>query len=192
MPSWLSLRSTLAALLVGSAALFAIGVAIERSQPQHSAAREATERAAQAAATAPGVAATAGGETPAERAGEGGTATTAPPAAPVAEVHSERVFGLNPDATGLVVAAITASLLLALGVWRFPALRPLLVLVVLAALAFCAFDVREAAHQANESRTGLVVVAALVAALHLAAAVVAVAMARRNTPVTGRPRTEIA
>ena len=76
--------------------------------------------------------------------------------------------------------------------WRFPALRPLLVLVALAALAFCSFDVREAIHQASESRTGLVVVAALVAALHLAAAGVALAMARRATTGTGSPRTEIA
>lgn len=268
MASWLTLRTTLAALLVGSAALFAIGVAIERSQPQHSAAREAAERAAEAPVSAPGVATTAGEETPAEharegtptttsgesptkRAGEARTATTAPktarsareagespaqrahegatttttpkttehaatttggespaersreggagvtaskttatlPAATVAEVHSEQVFGLNPDAAGLVAAAIAASLLLAFGVWRFPTMRPLLVLVALAALAFCAFDVREAVHQASESRTGLVIVAAFVAALHLAAAVVALAMARGNTPLTSRPGT---
>ena len=90
------------------------------------------------------------------------------------------------------IATTAASLLLAFGVWRFPGLRPLLVLVALAALTFCAFDVREAVHQASESRTGLIVVAAIVAALHLAAAALALAMARRATTGSGPPRTQSA
>jgi hypothetical protein len=51
--------------------------------------------------------------------------------------------------------------------------------VVVACLAFTAFDLREVAHQAGESRTGLALVAALVAALHLAAAATALALWRR-------------
>lgn len=188
-----SLKTLLVALLVGSAALFVIGVAIERSQPAHSAAREAGKRAtAGEAATTEGATHSEGegtgapptGETPAERAGEGG-------AAAVTEVHSERVFGLNPDATGLVITALVASVLMAAAVWRYPALAPLLIAVALASLAFAVFDVREALHQSSESRTGLVVVASLVAALHVGAAALAAFMAVRARRV-GLPEPRLA
>lgn len=150
MPTSLSLRALLIALLTASAALFAVGVAIERSQPTHSAAREATEAPASQSA--------------------------------VTEVTSERVFGINPESIGLVIAAVLVSLLLALALWRLPTARPLLLLVALIALVFGIFDIREAIHQVSESRTNLTVVAAIVAALHLAATAVAFALARRARP----------
>ena len=248
MRAWRTLRNLLIGLLVSSAALFAIGVAVERSQPAHSAAREATERAAttttpeaptrsgttpetsnEGAATTTSTQApteTAGGggteahptsETPAHKAKEGGTestpatethaATPAPTettateptggetpteaattAAPVpahtashTEVHSERVFGINPESIGLVIAAVVGSLLLAFAVWRFPRLRPLLAMIVLVCLVFGVFDIREAFHQASESRTGLTITATFVAALHLVAAAVAGLLMRAST-----------
>jgi hypothetical protein len=73
------------------------------------------------------------------------------------------------------------SLALAALGWVRP--RWLLGLVAIAAAmaVFGALDVREAFHQSDESRTGLAVLACVIAALHLAATVVAGAMA-------GRPR----
>lgn len=136
----------------------------------------------------------AAGEPPAERAGEG-VATAADPTdvttTAVTDVHSEQVFGLNPDATGLVIAALAASVLMAVAVWRYPAVAPLLVLVALASLAFCVFDVREAFHQVSESRTSLVAIAALVVALHLTAAAVATTMSLRTRRDRGRPSPQV-
>jgi hypothetical protein len=191
------LRSLLVGLLVGSAALFAVGVAIERSQPPHSAARERAEHTAQAAAAtgAEGTAAEAShhgataerGKSPGEGAGpepgmgeaaRGSAPRTETPKGTAGETGGERVFGLNPDATGLVLAAVLSSLALAIAVWRYPRSRVVLGVVTLAALFFCAFDVREAVHQAGESRPGLVAVASIVAALHLATAGVAIALWR--------------
>lgn len=173
-------RNVLIALLVVSAALFAVGVAVERSQPGHSESREATERATAAAASAAGEAtndgdAAAEGE---ERHAAEGTASEAA----AAETSSEKVFGINPESTGLVVAAVVASLLLAFGVWRFPRAWQLLLLVALVCLAFAIFDIREAVHQAGEERAGLTVIAAIVAALHLGASGVASRMVR-DAPV---------
>ncbi|MFN8110669.1 MAG: hypothetical protein U0Y82_12620 [Thermoleophilia bacterium] len=210
MPTIPGLRAILVALLVSSAALFAIGVAVERSQPAHSAARETAER--RAATTT-----TTGGETPAERSGETATPTPAPahartPATPAehsasetgggtaethhsatesaagteghittTETHRERVFGINVEATPLVVGAVVGSLLLAAAVWRFPRTRVLLVATAAVCLLAAAFDAREAVLQSREARTGLMLTAAVVAALHLAAAATAGGMARRAT-----------
>ena len=208
MVSVLTLKTLVVVLLVGSAALFAVGVAIERSQPAHSAAREASERAAAGTTTAEahgegtakegtdeGAAAPAAGESPSERAGEGSAApveSTGATTAGASEARSERIFGLNPDATGLVIAALVASALMAIAVWRYPALVPLLIVVALASLSFAVFDVREAFHQSSESRTGLVVVAALVAGLHLGAAAVGAAMAAYPRGDDRRPSPRVA
>ncbi len=182
MPTSLSLRALLITLLTASAALFAVGVAIERSQPTHSAAREATETHATTAAPATETHA-AGGETSGEATAGEASSTEAPASqSAVTEVTSERVFGINPESIGLVIAAVLVSLLLALAVWRLPTARRLLLLVALIALAFGIFDIREAIHQVSESRTNLSVVAAIVAALHLAATAVAFALARRARP----------
>ena len=96
---------------------------------------------------------------------------------------SEKLLGVNPESTGLLVVAAAASLLLAAGVWFFGASPLLLGVVALAMAAFGALDVREVVHQANESRTGLMLLAALVAILHFAAAMLAAraAVAARDT-----------
>src|ERR687886_172458 len=60
----------------------------------------------------------------------------------------------------------------AAAVWRGAAAR-LLAVVALVMAAFAALDVREVVHQIDESRTGLTLLALLVAALHLAAAALA-------------------
>jgi hypothetical protein len=78
------------------------------------------------------------------------------------------------------------SLLLVLAVWRAGASPWVLGVVAVAMVAFGALDVREVIHQANESRTGLAVLAGLVAALHLAAALLA-ARAALNARDSGPP-----
>ena len=56
-------------------------------------------------------------------------------------------------------------------------MTPLLAFVAVVMFAFAALDVREVVHQAGIDETGLAVLAGVVAALHLAAAAVAVVMA---------------
>lgn len=57
--------------------------------------------------------------------------------------------------------------------WWLGASPLVLGVVALAMAAFAALDVREVVHRVDESRTGLALLAALVAVLHLAAAVLA-------------------
>jgi hypothetical protein len=107
------------------------------------------------------------------------TATTTPKtAAPATETPqhseaSEKLLGVNPESTGLLVVAVVVSLLLAAAVWWRGASPLVLGIVALAMAAFAALDIREVVHQADESRTGLMLLAALVALLHLAAAALA-------------------
>jgi uncharacterized membrane protein len=187
------LRIVLVALLIVSAVLFAVGVTVERSQPSHPAAAEAAERstggqgghealenaAESATEEGPGEAGSEASEAP--HAGEGN-----PDSSSRSESESETVPGLNPDSTVLVVAAVVASLVLAGAVWHFPGRRMLLLVVAVAALSFGAFDIAEAVHQSSEGRAGLVALAALVAALHVAAAVVAFTMRGKGEDPRGR------
>lgn len=112
--------------------------------------------------------ATGEGESAAERASEGST--------------NEDLLGLDPESTPLVIAAIAGSLFLAFAVWMRPNAALLLVVVCLAMLFFAALDVREALHQSDESNGGLVIVASLVAVLHLSAAGMAGYLARLSLP----------
>ncbi|HEX8855385.1 MAG TPA: hypothetical protein VF752_07265, partial [Thermoleophilaceae bacterium] len=91
----------------------------------------------------------------------------------------ERVFGINTESTPLVVAAVAASVVLASALLASDALV-ILAGVIGFALVAAAFDVREAFHQADESRTNLIVIAAVVAALHLAIVASAATLARRR------------
>lgn len=104
------------------------------------------------------------------------TATSTAEPAPETPGHSEaseKLLGVNPESTGLLVVAVAVSLLLAAGVWWLGASPVVLGVVALAMAAFGALDIREVVHQADESRTGLMLLAALVAVLHFAAAVLA-------------------
>ena len=86
-------------------------------------------------------------------------------------VHSdsgEKLLGIKTESTGLVVAAIVASISLALALWFLPASVLLLLGAAGVGVVFAAFDLREATHQSDPSDTTLVVVALTVAALHLA------------------------
>jgi hypothetical protein len=122
------------------------------------------------------------GESATQHAAEGGSSETA--AEHAGEIHSEKLLGLDPEATGLVVVAVLTSLLLALAVWFRPGNTLLLLIVAAAMLLFAALDIREAIHQSDESNSGLVVLASLIAAIHLAAGSLALYLARlRSTSV---------
>ena len=147
------LRGVLAGLLVVSAVLFAFGSAVERSR-SHEVAPAASPSVSEGQTTE------TGGETTGETGGETASAHTA-------EAGSETLFGVNPESTGLVVVAVVLALLLAAAVW-LRASRPVLLVTVVFGVVFAAFDIREALHQSNESRAGLVALAVGLAAIHLA------------------------
>lgn len=170
-PTMLSSR-LLATLITIATALFIVGVIIERSQPgQHTG-----ERVEQSHQTTESHSEEGGGE------GEGSHATSAP-SEPAQETHEEpRLLGINPESTPLVVLASIASLLLVAAVLRWPNTAALLALVALAMLAFAALDVREVVHQLDEDHTGIAILAAIVAALHFAAAGVAAMQTRAHPP----------
>jgi hypothetical protein len=174
------------AALVASAALFALGAALEHHA-------ESNEK------NAPAAHATAGGREHGEGSGETGSesregSTEAAPAGSSERRHhetaaerrsersSERIFGVNPDALPLVIAAVAISLLLAAALWLGGAVPALLGVIFLVGLGAAAFDVREAVHQADHSRPGIMAVAIVVALLHLlaAAAAAALGMGRRR------------
>jgi hypothetical protein len=160
------LRVTLASLLAASAIVFAIGVAVERSQSTHH-----DESAPSTSAGSP----TQAPEGSAEReAGEKKPAGTTQ-AAPVTETsseNSEKVFGVNTESIGLVLVVVVASLLLAASalVVRSPLILGAIIAVALAATVF---DAREIAHQLDESRNGVATLAALTMTLHILVALVA-------------------
>ena len=114
----------------------------------------------------------AGGETAAEAIAHGET-----PGTQNAEL---RPLGVDIEAWPFVALAALSSLAFALGVVMRPGDQRLLIVVALAMLAFAALDVREIFHQHDESRTGLALLAGFVAALHLAAALAALALTRRG------------
>jgi hypothetical protein len=145
-------RGWLVALIVLATAGFVIGTSIERHDSRHEPATESHSEKAE------------GHE--AENAGESDADTELRP------------LGVDIEAVPFIVLAALVSLGFAgLGYAR-PSRFAALLAIAIAMVAFGALDVREAFHQADESKTGLVILACVVGALHLAAAAVAAAMAR--------------
>jgi hypothetical protein len=171
----MALRTLLVGLIVIATAMFVAGTAIERNASGESGHSDETTKAASATGEA-GVSGednSEAAETPAEHANEdvgGSTATTEAP-------HTElRPLGVDTEAWPFVALAAAASLALAAAAWLRPRLAPLLGPVALAMLAFAVLDVREVFHQVDLAENGLALLAAGVAALHLAAAGVAAVM----------------
>lgn len=182
-------RTLLVAMISLATIGFVVGTSIERHNARHES--SAQLKAEGTTSTDPG-----GGETPAEHGAEGAKTTTSPspesggesPAShaakgassPVAmETHKElRPLGINVEAVPFIILAAFASLALAAGAWLRPRWVGMLVVLALAMLIFGVLDIREVAHQSDESQTGLGVLAGAIAALHLAAAVVAGRMAQ--------------
>ena len=90
------------------------------------------------------------------------------------------------ESTPLVVLAALAGLgLAAAAATTWGRARGFLIAVAVIALAWAVLDVREAVHQLDESRTGIAVIALLVAALHGAAGAVAGRLAGQAAAQTG-------
>ncbi len=173
-----------ALLLVTSAALFAVGTAIEHSQrAQHHETSSAT------ASTTKSV------ETSTEKQAKGETSPIPGETTPVdtastptaigetrGETHSENLAGIDPESWPLVALAIIVTLLVAAGCyWRRG--RWLVVAAGFAVLSAAA-DTRELTHQLNESRTTVATIAGILIALHLVVALVAGAACMRREGVT--------
>jgi hypothetical protein len=122
------LRQLLAGLLIGSAVLFAIGIAIEKSEGSHH--------------------------------------------------DTEKILGVSPESTGVVAAAVVISVLLAIGVLRWPS-RALFVIVGVVCLVFAIADIVEGAEKFEGSEAGIGVIALVVAIGHLTAALISGHLAAR-------------
>ena len=134
--------------IVAATVLFVVGTTIERNQGENHSATEETTHGGEAARGEPAASESTSGE----------------------ESGSEEILGVDPESAALVAIAAGVSLLLAAAVWRWPDRGALLLLVAAAMLAFAALDVREVVHQIDENRSGLAVLAAFVALLHLGSA----------------------
>jgi hypothetical protein len=155
----LSHRLVLVALIVAATALFAIGTAVERSERD-----EHAEPAAHVESES----------------GEEGEAHEPTPH----EESSEEILGIDPESTGLVATAVALSLALAAAAWWGFERPQVLWLVAAAMLAFAVLDIREIAHQIDESRGGVATLAGAVAALHLTAAALAAWWSRARSAQT--------
>ena len=183
------LRLITASLLVASAAAFTTGVTIER----HTAATETQrgQHAAEGQSTAePAVSGSPSPSSDGDHADSGISSEKTPAsehaADHAAEQNSEKILGINPEATSLVVAAVLLSLLLA--VLMLTLSSPVAAAATaLAMVAFAGLDIFELAHQLHESHSGLAALAATVGFVHLlaaAAALLTIADTRRRLSVT--------
>jgi hypothetical protein len=149
-------RWALVVLLAASTILFAVGVIAERSPATH----------AEASNGESGEAAAARDEA-AESASEAD--------------EDERLLGIDLESTPLVVLAVLAGLGLAvLAATRVGRASGFLLAVAVIALVWAVLDIREVAHQLDESRTGIALVAIAVAVLHLATAVISGRLGRER------------
>jgi hypothetical protein len=188
----MSLRTVLACLVVSATALFVVGVAIERSSEEDHHGPLVETSAGHAENGEQSTHDESGAESEAAHRGE--REREAEAATPAEESHEElRPLGIDVEAWPFVTAAALVSLALAAAAWLLSGDTLVVSFVEVAMLAFAALDVREVVHQFDIDENGLGVLAGAVAALHLAAGVVAAAMASRAREVhggsAGRPGT---
>jgi hypothetical protein len=127
------LRKVAVALVLISTAAFVLGVALERaSSSEATPSGEVTHQKG-------------GEETHSDEAAIPQESTTSPE-------HAEegKIFGVNPEATSLVVVVVLGSLALAFGIWFRPDWRWILLITASGMAVFTLFDIREAAHQFSE------------------------------------------
>jgi len=172
----MSLRALIVALITVSTIGFVVGTTIERNSKETHAEHSAVPRAGESSEAG-------GGETRGE-AGGGETRGE--------QAHGElKPFGVNLESVPLIVAAALVSLGLAAAVWARSRSALALAVVAVVMLLFAVLDVREVFHQVDESRTGLAVLAGVVAVLHVGAAVftaLLLRMASGDTPSMAAPR----
>jgi hypothetical protein len=154
----------LSILMVVGAALFAIGSSVERDSNDVHDSEPATH--VEGSGTGENRAGELAGEGQEQSATASGTG------------ESERVLGLNLESTPLIVVAVAVSVALAALTWRLNT-SVLLLATIAFAVAFGLLDLAELSHQIKESRTGLVVIASVLAVIHFAAAAIAEQRRRR-------------
>jgi len=143
-------RVALAVVLMASAVLFALGARAERSHER--------PRAGEVSATL-------------------GIESGEPAHVSVTEgtgAETEKLFGIRTESVA-TTAVVVMLLLLAAGASVLRREAALLVLVVAFVVALALLDVREALHQHRESRSGLVLVATILAIAHAGAGALALA-----------------
>ena len=172
----MNLRVLLVALIALSTAGFVIGTTIERNS------EDSHDEAAETVSEEPGESGEAHSEEEEESSEEesGEEAVQTEEATDEESEEELKPFGVDIEAAPFVALASIFSLALAGAAWTRPRWVALLGVIALAMAAFGALDVREAFHQQDEDETGLAVLAGVIAALHLAAAMVAVLMARES------------
>jgi hypothetical protein len=97
----------------------------------------------------------------------------------------ETILGIDRESPVLVAIGVVLSIVVAAAIWFRPRREVWLAAAAFAVL-FALFDVLELAHQLDESNTGRAVLAGIVAALHVAVALVAVSSLRSSPPVQAR------
>jgi hypothetical protein len=152
-PSSRRLHRVIAILLVIAAGLFVVGVSAERDEDTHH--------------DEPGAEAVEHNEASEMAEGAGAESDKGASAAAEAERNEggERVLGVDLESPVLVAGAVVVSLLLAGFVWRRPD-RRLLIAIAAFTAGFAVLDIAEFTHQLDEDRTGLAVLAAILALLH--------------------------
>ena len=177
----MNLRAVVVGLIVLATIGFVVGTTIERnSEESHAESPAATS--SQSSGGSQGEA----GESAEHHAAESGGESTSSASSGADAAHGEfQPFGINIETVAFIILAALVSLALAAAVWLRP--RSLLVLAIaaLTMVLFAALDIREIFHQIDENRTGLAVLAGVVAVLHLAAAVAIALLARRDRKLTG-------
>jgi hypothetical protein len=162
-------RRALPVVLLAATALFVLGVSLEPDEDAHhddegAAAVDGHDReAGESAEHAEGGAHAESDERVAGESGE------------------ERVLGLDLESPLLVALAVAAPVGLAALAWFRPDRGWLIVIAVVAA-GFALVDGAEVAHQLDEDRTGLALLAGSVTALHVLAAALAARQAASDSP----------
>ena len=163
-------RWLLSALLVIGAALFAVGVAAERNSEDDHRDEPVATQVDEGEEAEPNDAAETAKETQADEAGDRHEQ----------EEGGESVLGINAESTPLVVIGVGMSIAFAVLVW-FRRDRWLLWTVAAFAALFTVFDVAEMLHQIDEDRTGIAVIAGVLAVVHASATLVAGTRATNET-----------
>jgi Flp pilus assembly protein TadB len=146
-----------AVLLLVTAVLFSVGVAIERRDSGHEAAAAVTPDREGAEA---------------HESGESAESVESAESADQDHGENEAVLGVDLESPWTVAAAVAVSAALAVGLW-VSSRRWLAVIAAAFAVLFAALDIDELVHQVTEHRAWLVAIAVLLAVGHLAAGALA-------------------
>jgi hypothetical protein len=98
-------------------------------------------------------------------------------------IGESKVLGVDIESPAAVALAVIASVLLAVGMW-LRGMRWTALLAAAVAVVFAVFDIAEVVHQLDNSRTGLAVLAGVIAAAHAVAAVTAASITRLGAEPT--------